>query len=279
VKTLFRILSLVFLAAVFSYTIIVFAQQTQNSGNDVYNFYFQKAPGPQTVIQGGAQPAQVPTPVPPPQPTPPTLSDTFVQQQAVPTNSNAASTNPTASEVSDFKRWEVTFGWADQMYYKTIQSDGTKMKSLGARTGVGVGIRRNINRYFAVEGGLSYTPNDSEELIVHSRELKDDNLGAIPNLSGFAGAVVTPLKLNLFGHEFIELSAIGGAMTYNEPHDVKGSATNVAGYLGPRLALNLSNDFGLELSSKYVVTRSVINENSNTRGRPTSSNLVARWRF
>lgn len=280
-RAFFRILSLVIMAAVFSYTVLVFAQQAQSSGNDVYNFYFQKAPGPQTVIQGGAPPAQT---SPAAQPHVSAEGDAVAQQQTSPASSNAAPSPATSSAGSDLKKWEISVGLANQAYFESRIHQETK--HFGDKNGIGLGARYHFSRYFAAEVGVAYTPKIASSYNEESPSqniYKNFELEKMPQFNGHAGIKLTPIHVDLFGHDLIEMGASFGATTYAlmEQDISEGigmistqAATKIGGYIAPTLGVNISKDFGADLSTKFLIDRKIENNRTNV-----ATNLNVRWRF
>lgn len=93
------------------------------SADDVYNFYFQKAPGPTTVIQGGAQP-------------PPPVATEKAQSVAVTEKAN--------DRANDYKKWEVMGGY------------GTVSDQVDRFRGFGLSANYNFDKYVGLSAGIIY---------------------------------------------------------------------------------------------------------------------------
>ena len=88
------------------------------------------------------------------------------------------------------------------------------------------------------------------------------------SVEGSLGLSITPLHLNVFGYELLEVGVIGGVMTmskYNvkekeNSHDIKsGEVKKLYGaYLGPRASLNLTRDLGMFFDLKIAANMGAI---------------------
>jgi hypothetical protein len=194
-------------------------------GNDVYNFYFQKAPGPQTVIQGGGQ-AQQPSSV--------VVKDGEVVQNtssqsqvpAVPpaTSSQNVTSVPTAEELANAKKtWEV-FGGV-----------GLVGEGFDQHRGYSLGANYNFSKYFGVGVAATYAP---ETLVLGSGYSSYTRERVGSPWDGAIEAIVMPLHIQLFGYDFLELGVVGGAMTVQ-------SNKQLHGFWGPRIGININPNFGL----------------------------------
>lgn len=237
------------------------------AGNDVYNFYFQKAPGPVTVVQGGGN-------------TPPV--DSQPEQKGSPNNgpqansneAQSATKNTPAIELKDLKRWEFTVGQGQAGY---LYEDGIGRHSMGTNAGLGLQARYNANRYFSfdalalVTGAKGYVAeeNNSARQAYFDEKKSDAN---IFNIS--AGAAFTPIRLNILGHDLFELGIVGGLTTV-QYYFGDTPRTMVGVYLGPRFAINFSDHVALVTETKYL------------QGQPTRQTVAPhiaslwglRWKF
>ncbi len=187
------------------------------SADDVYNFYFQKAPGPTTVIQGGAQKTEAQTVEPiPSQP----VAAPIKEESAVATSAPA----PIVEKKSEFKNWELAAGYA------LVADEIDQFK------GWGIAVNYNFNRYLGLGAGFVHA-NDEE--FNHYK----DNAGRTP-FDFHIGAIVTPIHMQLFGYSFLELGLTAGFMTQAKLES-KGVVRTTPGYIGPRIAINFTQNFGL----------------------------------
>jgi hypothetical protein len=189
--------------------------------DDVYNFYFQKAPGPQTVIQGGA-PAKTTSVEEGKAQTAP-----LVVSEVPKTNENASvaqqPTVPALEAASDFKKWEVSVGYA-------MVADAVDQFKGG-----GVSVGYNFSRYFGTEAGAVYAKD-----AVH--KYYEDNLGR-SSLDYSAGLTVTPLHIHVFGADVFELGAIAGGMSTTSSEEPTKKKPTLFG--GPRFAINFGSAIGI----------------------------------
>ena len=223
---------------------------TRSDAQDVYNFYFQKNMpfSPQGTTTAPAAPTSIAQPAPG---APATL--------AAPAPSPA-----TAAAPAPLKKFELGLGYASQSYAKAYTSDGPAdgfVRDGGAGFGLVAGYR--LNKYFALDLAASVTNNHESE---ETRRMPQ----------GSFGLVVTPIHINLFGFEFIELSATGGAMsgqrmtakagggviTSSDDGTVASTTTEeqilkketvFGAYAGGRLGLNLTSELGLFLDYKQML--------------------------
>jgi hypothetical protein len=100
----------------------------------------------------------------------------------------------------------------------------------------GLGAAYHMSRYFEVNGEL-HLPNGEAEA---NGSTFIGNYNADPQLTIGLGA--TPIHLDVFGREFLAIGIDGGVAIGNESMGM-GNSTRV--YLGPRLSMNLSDDFSL----------------------------------
>ncbi|HEX4925400.1 MAG TPA: hypothetical protein VFV50_15005 [Bdellovibrionales bacterium] len=220
---------------------------------DVYNFYFQKGAPPATVIQGGAgqrsEAQALPSQVQPeqaPSGAPASPSETSEVATTV-TKLNAASDR-------GYKSWELQVGPA---YVADVQ---------GHWTGASLAGQYNFSKYIGLQLGVLYAPkNDAYGEMYDKDQAWDASLAA----------VVTPVHVNLFGREFLQVSALGGFMTTRkselvsvpsydygygtyryETRETSSQTRVVKPFLGVGLALNFAQSFGMYAQAK------VISENS-----------------
>ena len=200
----------------------------KSDSNDTYNFYFQKAPGPQTVIQGGASSGQ-------------TASATGGATTDNPTTGAAAPSTatsvPTAPEVKprDYYPWSLTLGYANL-------SDAS-----GHYTGIDVSGAHNFSKFWAIEGGL---------LIASTNGNGGDPLGGEVRRRGLdifdlhAGGLVIPVHIKFFDSTVIEWGLGLGLQTLDSSSSSPSYANvgsvavkkNLVTYVASHFAVNLADE-------------------------------------
>lgn len=210
-------------------TLFTFQGHAEAEG-DVYNFYFQKAPGPQTVIQGGAAPAvpSVESKGPETTPTSPPPNPGLVQ-------STTAALGERVPDSKIEKKWILRLA---RTYHNDSFSEGSGddrvfVDRIGEGTGLYLGY--SLNRFVAFEAGL-----DSSHFLVETSSAHDTQRSEsqstilFPSLS----VVLTPVRMNVFGYDLLEYSAIAGVS-----RSIDGASNS---YFGLRMGLNLTSDLALE---------------------------------
>jgi hypothetical protein len=171
--------------------IAIIGPYSEAQNNDVYNFYFQKGPAPQQVIQSGggqaaAQPPAAPQPIP-----------TQVQPAVDPPASNVvmAKTQPEPEKpLHDFKRIDLMFG-------------GSRLSDeLGTGLAYTFGAQYNFLRYLGVRAQGEFLDTSTAKYNVRP---VDENDGST-KYGGQAALVFTPLHLELLGHQMLKVSALAG---------------------------------------------------------------------
>lgn len=210
--------------------------------DDVYNFYFQKSPGTNTVIQNGAgqtvTPQQLPATVETPVATPSASTPP-------PTTTATVAVTPPAQEKTSFWKFSAGYGANDDVSI--------------SRSGYVVGVGYNFNKYFGIGATTLITNNSGSEYHETSNINKYD-----------LGFVVSPLSMNAFGFDVLQVSLLGGITSYRSYSQVVGNTTSVpsenssafsesgsgdsndkhTAYLGLGLTLNFTKNFGIEVFSK-----------------------------
>jgi hypothetical protein len=240
---------------------------TSSAGNDVYNFYFQKAPGPVTVIQGGANAS---------------TKDSQSEQKLTPTGEPAPSpteaqnktNNELTYELKNLKRWEFTVGQGQAGY---LYQDDNGRNSMGTNAGLGMQARYNANKYFSFDtlvlltGAKGFVADESNS----ARQAFFDEKKSDANIFNIsAGAAFTPMRINILGHDLFEFGIVAGLTTV-QYYFGDTPRTMVGVYLGPRFAINFSDKVAMVTEYKYL-------EGQPTR--QTSAPLIAsiwglRWKF
>lgn len=244
-----NVLKFVYLAALaISFAAVAAFAQQYNAGNDTYNFYFQKAPGPQTVVQGGQaqqpQPTTVikdgevvqsaPSPVAQPQP---------IQQAAA---QNAAPVQTVAEQANANRTWNL-YGGIGSVYHETGSAGGGY-----SAKGYSIGLGYNVSKYFGLDATAIWADKASHTQATNSSFQRNNAW------DGSLGVVVTPVHIQLFGYDFIQLSALGGLKSFTKSVGSSGgdSLTEVksaVAYLGPRITVNINPNFGVILENKWAV--------------------------
>lgn len=228
-RNVFKFVYLAVLAITFT-AIAVFAQQ-YSSGNDTYNFYFQKAPGPATVIQGSGAQQPPPTNV---------IKEGEVVQTAPTAVSNPVAQSltpaPTATEQANAaKKWSIYGG------YGSIVSNPSSHQYINAR-GYSFGLTYNVSKYFGAGVSATYAGNvEFTNALSKKRTSPWDTSAQI---------VVTPIHMQLFGYDFISIGAVGGVMTaandleYKSDNEIE-EKKHVVAFLGPRVTMNINPTVGV----------------------------------
>jgi hypothetical protein len=218
------------------------------SAQETYNFYFQKAPGPNTVIQGSSgQPGngfQIGADGKVVQPPGPTASSTSPVEQpaaiAAPVASpvTAVVEKKTEAEIQD-KRFRVALGYSKFEFFNVGSYYQTKVAYEGAALNLGY----RWNPYFGVDfGGAAGRVNNKQEEYTGPYDVS----ARTTVNQVYAGIVVTPLHLNLFGWNLLEISLLGGAINLSG----EGFKARTAGYYGAAFDFIVNPNFSIGLQSK-----------------------------
>jgi hypothetical protein len=205
----------------FNVTIIVGAvafMAIRLKADDVYNFYFQKAPGPQTVIQGGGQPSApnatsggVPSTAPasalaPQSPGNTTAATTSSAPATTDTNQNTtkvAAPAPTEEE-RKWSRWEISLTKASFNSSPAELSVGTDGSYAQPYSGGewDLGVQLNIWSALGIEGRVSQAAGMA---------ISPSGLNTV----GYTGGiVVTPFRLNAFNFHFLDIAFLAGYSSF-----------------------------------------------------------------
>lgn len=218
----------------------------QAQADDVYNFYFQKAPGPQTVIQGGAATAPAATAAPSPlEPEPSVAPSTPVA-----TTAPAATMTPEINKDSRRRRFSVGLGVAnvfDNFSYGTEDVNGR----------YALMAEYSFNKYLTADMSLKLDSFSGE----WSKTGESIFKSMVPTL----GLNVFPFHLNFFGSEVLALGFQGG-IGYGafDNREVIGYVTDefgeilsrskhemvLRGYLGIVTQINFPSDFALRIQGR-----------------------------
>lgn len=190
-----------------------------NESSDVYNFYFQKAPGPITVIQGSGSP----------EPTAAKTGEAINQQAAAPVSQTPQPPSPTPEK--EYFDWYVGIGRA------------YTFDAAGYGDGYGLFAQKNYNKYFGLVSHLElYSKNKS-----YFGE--QDQRRGLNAFDVSVGAAVTPIHVEVFGSTVFELGGTGGFSTFmvrdrdDLNYDTRTSSKTLGPYIGFTLAINVSKQF------------------------------------
>jgi hypothetical protein len=115
-----------------------------------------------------------------------------------------------------------------------------------------------FNRFVAAEAGVIYSTKWQSEWMND-----DSKLGDGKDLDGNLGIALTPIHINFFGYELLEIGILGGFMTQTQIKNIadsEGWSTNdikkadhrkaIVPYLGPRLGVNLTSDLAILVEAR-----------------------------
>lgn len=225
---------------------------------EVYNFYFNKnnTPASLNLQQAGGSAGQATAaPIQPPMAPDATVTNT---QAAASATSTAVA--PVA-KVVDKTAWdfEVGLGYFNASSYgsrgySTYDSsigyyDSSYISNEYYAGGWGLVGSMRLNKYISVDGAFA--------------SLKVDEMygGGDQFLYLSSGVTITPLRLNVFGHDLVELGLIAGMMT-NQSYTFEENESNnyeyekvdevvtVDPYIGLKVAFNLTNKLAIAFEGK-----------------------------
>lgn len=195
--------------------LIVLSAAVLARADEVYNFYFQKEPGAQTVpsVTVRPEPSEV--------------------------AANVAAPSPaSAPDKPGFRRWEFSLGPVLKADRQAIWEGGLFL------------TQYNISRYFALDAGI-LRATTSRTYAVGLPEGDNSDLDAY---DFSAGITVTPIHVRVFGSDVITVSAVGGYMSTRQ-HGVwwdqsgRGERFQQARvwkpYIGPAVAINFNEQLGI----------------------------------
>ncbi len=205
---------------------------------DVYNFYFQKAPA-------SAVTAPISTMAPQPSATAPSTPSTPpVNAPLAPAPAAVVSTAlPSAAEDKPkFYNWNVQLLRAN---VTDSYSDATRWVS--ERLGLQVGYR--FNKFVGAELGASFGSMYGSWKAATGADLSES---FVP----FLGARLNPFHLNVFGSEVVEIFFVGGAMYLDSSAGQlgdgltpsRGGNQQIYGYLGGGARICFGERVGLEIA-------------------------------
>lgn len=211
----------------------------QQSGNDVYNFYFQKGGAPQSVVQGGGGQAATtpPSPVPPPpvpEPVVPPVQSSVIAKEEV---------KAVETPKRDYNNFELHLG-------------PTRVRDeVGDATAYTVGAQANFNRYLGMRLQGHYLAVESAD---YTRPIADRDQ-ASNRYGGMAALVFTPLRMDLVGHKLVRISGLAGVRSDRQfrneisvPMEEQKVKTHLQGFVGASVGVSLNENVGIEGSVAMV---------------------------
>lgn len=218
--------------------------------DDVYNFYFQKAPGPGTVIQQGNGDAGKPDVT---VSRPAEEAAKTAEPEAEATVAAAPAPPPPPFTGYELKKWIIGFHAAG-----TTKSEGNSNNSdfgpskSESSSGLGLSLEYNLNRNFGVYGTAIFLTQTEYE-----KEYKSDydssynytyKTSRTPEgnnaWEGNLGLSWTPVRAPVRNRNVIDLGLTGGIMTAHLRNQ------QVAPYLGARAALEMGPKWGVVLEAR-----------------------------
>lgn len=211
---------------------------------DVYNFYFQKNMGATPNIVTPQGPASSPSAV----------AATPVAPVA---NQVSAEVATTPLEKAAFKKWDIGIAktWmatpteTKDLFY----DDKYTYKDAPTKDAYNLSGSYRFNRFVAAEAGIVYSTK---------WQVDRSEMGEARSVDGNIGIALTPIHINLFGYELIEIGILGGAMTqtsykmqktFNDTKDETkkiDEKKSIVPYVGPRLAINLTQDLAIVMDAR-----------------------------
>ena len=230
---------------------------------DVYNFYFQKGSGPETVIQGApGNPGQKVVKKKKKKKAEKEViaesdeeeEDEVVEQfddNDMPVNRSEYAAKPERIERGEKgRRWTLRAGIGAVGSYQSNEEAIGDPSTSGAGVGYSSGISSfvlggnyHISRYFDVDGEIHFKDREEAEFSRFTSEVE-----------GSIGIGVTPFHLSLFGKETIRIGAVGGIMSNTEQlYDGYGGSPNTRqhsamAFIGPRIDLEIYEKLGMQLA-------------------------------
>jgi hypothetical protein len=189
----------------------------QLRAEDVYNFYFQKGSGPQTVVQGGSGQSATKAPISAEgltEPLPASVAVPAATPVAAPVAANPAPVAAVPAESRDRENsFSVTLGYEN---FRDAQGFGK---------GYDVGFRVAMTRALGLRlMGRFREPNEQPSYF-----------------GGLAALELVPLRLKLFDHPFLNLGVFAGAENVRT-----ASGKGIVPVAGISALFSLNSNFGIE---------------------------------
>lgn len=241
--------------------ITLFRQEAFAVEGDVYNFYFQKAPGPTTVIQGGGKPensVQV-------RETPNGVEVIQPNKETAPAPAQPIAPAPAVTAEKEKEKEPDLKKWAFRVGLETKSQDlddGSYdyygyPKSLNA-SGTAVGATYAFNKYLALDATVLFASSVSTSYDTPSSRR------AARGVYPFVGLEFTPIRIVLFNYDLLDFSLMAGFTT----RGLSTSAQETDFYRGVKFGINLSSNFTVQALARF--------SGSNNSGEG-GMNVV--WRF
>lgn len=239
--------------------VFIFAAAMQARADDVYNFYFQKAPQgsitngpPQVSVQQGTQSAKAPVNNAP--------SSAVPQGQPKPAAQSTQSVPFAEDSVPD---WELSFGYSwlsggDGAGGNFMALEGPLDGYAGTYqdvSGATVGVRGNVNSWLGIEGSYTFMRMKSDTHFA-SRSLDSAFGMAVSRFSSeqdhhlySAALVFTPIRIWGRSHDFLTLgSKVGVTRTVNRTHKA---------FIHPEGSLFISRAVGFRIGFRYIIDNQI----------------------
>ena len=233
-----------YLVRIFLFAIVLislfFSFIAPTHAQDVYNFYFQKNQG--VTSSGTTTPGAQPSP----------------KSEASPENTDKKETQAAAAateKIEKLKRWElgVYKTWAGDTVESVASNDGDMGDDVITSNAFSVQGAYRFNKFFSLDAGVFVSTSPQSQMYTYLSDSKDVN--------GSLGIRITPIHINLFGYELIEIGINAGVMSMREyvvddinayPQEPKEISNKKVfkPYLGPQIAINLTPELGLIVDGK-----------------------------
>ena len=212
-------------------TLLAITLHSTAHAQDVYNFYFQKAPG--SVV--------TPTPTVAPQPQtslPPAPTVTAPVASPIAQATVVAATAPaTTEEKPKFYNWNVQL-----MRTSVADAYSDVVPRIRDRLGLEAGYR--FNKFFAATAGMAFGS-------IYSNWKAETGTEVSNSFIPYGGIRINPLHLNIFGTEMLEIFAHAGVMygaLRSPPFGQEEPDSQLYGYFGGGARINFGDRVGLEFA-------------------------------
>lgn len=224
---------------------------------DVYNFYFQKAPGPQTVYQG-SQNSSIVAP----------------SESRAPEKGSSGLTPPQSliSQVPSETSAANPGGWAFQFGLTQRET-----RSGIIRTGPTLGLTKGFNRHLGLDLSLMLATSFSDE---QTHAIYDANWQLVAANSNkifpSLALALTPFNFSSSGRDAVEFALLVGAMAgsteidIHHPRALQKKPSHFVGFAGARFIVHISKTVGLQASARF---------NNADQGEIGEGNLSVNWQL
>ncbi len=215
------------------------------AGDDTYNFYFQKAPGPTVVNQGAAGQTASPQ------------AGVIVNPASI--ASTTTTPEPSSLVAGGLRKWEISLG------YSTMARISANAPGSRAAKGQGtLGLLVNASSVFALQGELYYL---ADRLLKSAGSANsEEDKGKVSEVTGrptdySLGVVFTPLRFSPEAILPIHISALAGVISVPlslTKQSWRSKTTEISHaqsfYYGARVGLALSRDLIFQASLRRSET-------------------------